>query len=183
VAQGGDDLLRLRYSKPPGLSTQMAPLLRFDLALLPAEANIVSAQLRLRLVAPPQYDLRGEVHGLLRPWDEETATWQEPAAGQAWAEAGAQGVGTDHMGWAADTQRVEAAGWYIFDVTELVKTWVGDPGKNYGLILLAQPGDSQSNVEAGFASRERADLALRPQLVISYWLPAVYGRLTTRWDR
>jgi hypothetical protein len=170
-ACGDEELLRLRYDRPPGVTAVMDPLLRFDLALLPAEAHIVHADLKLYLVTPPKYDLRGELHGLLRAWDEHTATWQQPATGQSWAEAGAQGVGTDHMGWVADDQFVEAGGrWYGFDVTELVQIWVGDPGNNYGLILLAQPGNSQSSVEAGFASREYADPTLRPQLTVSYWL-------------
>jgi hypothetical protein len=161
--------LRLRLNQQTPIITHMAPLLRFDLAPLPVEAYIVRADLKLYLVSAPKYDVRGAARGLLRAWDEDTATWRQPAAGLAWSVEGAQGLGTDHMGWVADEQFIEAAErWYSFDVTQLVRMWVGDPGSNYGLILLAQPGLSQSNVVAGFASREHPDPALRPQLVVSY---------------
>ena len=168
---GSESPLHLFYSKPPGVTTHMAPLLRFDLALLPAEANIVHADLRLYMETSPKYDLRAEVHRVLRAWDEATATWALPTTGQAWAEPGAQGVDTDHAGLAVAAQPITLGQqWYTFDTTSLAQAWVRDPGQNYGLILLAQAGDSAANVEALFNSREHADPALRPQLVVSYWL-------------
>ena len=119
----------------------------------------------------PKYDLLAAVHRVLRAWNEATATWNLPTTGQAWAEPGAQGVDTDHAGLAVAAQPITLGQqWYTFDTTSLAQAWVRDPGQNYGLILLAQAGDSAANVEALFNSREHADPALRPQLVVSYWL-------------
>jgi len=56
-------------------------------------------------------------------------------------------------------------------VTVLAASWVRNPGQNYGMILFAQAGDSEANVEVQFASREYPDPALRPQLVITYGVP------------
>ena len=168
---GADTVLKLRYNQQTAITTHMAPLLRFDLTLIPPTANIVTATLRLYLVAPPAHDLRAFVHGMLRPWDEATATWEAPGAGPPWAVPGAQGAGSDHMAWASDSQFVELGDrWYDFDVTELVRGWVANPATNYGLILLAGSGLSQANVEAGFASREHASHALRPMLSVRYWI-------------
>ena len=170
-AFGADRMLKLRYNGQTPITTHMAPLLRFDLALVPAEAHIVTATLGLYLTQPPTYDERGEVHGLLRSWVESTATWNEPMPGSSWAVAGAQGPGTDHTTWATDSQYVEAGDrWYTFDVAELVRAWSLNPKSNYGMILLARVGVSGDNVEAGFASRESPDPSLRPKLSVSYWI-------------
>ena len=74
--------LRFAYSRPPKVTTQMAPVLRFDLGMLPIEAQVIQAQLKLYLLASARNDLRGEVHLLLRDWDEQTATWQQPKDGR-----------------------------------------------------------------------------------------------------
>lgn len=170
---GGADLLRLRYNKGSVLGTDMAPLLRFDLALLPSDAHIVTASLNLYLAAPPKYDLRGEVHGLLRTWDEMTATWLLASSGAPWTRPGAQGIDSDFMSWAADNQPIGIAKrWYSFDVTDLVRIWVSDPVRNNGLMVMARGGESDSNVEAGFASREQTNAALRPRLSVTYWVSA-----------
>lgn len=171
TAYGDAAELRLAYSRPPKVTTQMAPVLRFDLALLPREAQVVDAQLKLYLLATAQNDLRGEVHRLLRTWDERTVSWAQPAAGETWGAAGALLPGLDHDARSYALQRLQAGQrWYTFDVTDLVDGWVRDPAANHGLIVLAQAGDSQGNVQARFASREHANSALRPQLLVSYWL-------------
>ena len=61
--------------------------------------------------------------------------------------------------------------WYSFVVTPLVRLWLNDPASNFGMIVLAQPGDSQSNVEAEFISSEHNLNELRPRLVITYTAP------------
>ena len=171
---GGADLLRLRYDRSPDDVSAMAPVLRFDLALLPSEANVVTASLQLYLVEKSnQNDLRGQVHGLLRSWDEATATWQQASAGAVWTKPGAHGAGTDHMTWAADIQLIgDVNRWYTFDVTDLAQLWVKDPARNHGLVVLAKAGTGQARVDADFASREYGDPALRPQLIVAYWVPA-----------
>ncbi len=165
--------LVLRLHRQAIFKTPMAPLLRFDLAPLPPGANVVSATLSLYLVSTPvPYDIRGETHGLLRAWNEAAATWDQPAAGQAWAQPGAQGVGADYIGWATDDQPIDLAvnRWYTFNVTELVQMWTVNANANYGVILLTTAGVSDSNQAATFASREHTDQTVRPRLSVSYWL-------------
>lgn len=173
---GADTRLRLRYTRSGDGSTEMASLLRFDLAPLPGEAFIMEAQLELYLEAIPKYDIRAEAHGLLRAWREDAATWGQAAPGQPWTVGGAGGVGTDHLAEVADLVQIQPVEqWYRFNITNLVRRWVHDPASNFGLVLLARPGDSNANVEAGFASREHDQPMLRPRLTITYYLPTGLG--------
>ena len=168
---GAENRLLLFYSQTQEEPTQKAPLLRFDLDLLPAGSRIQAATLRLYVPLAPSYDLRARVQGLLRPWDELTATWDAAAAGQAWDVPGARGEGTDRASWISESQHiVEGSRWYEFDVTSLAEEWGRDRQSNYGMVLTAGAGSFDANVEARFVSRE-GNGAFRPQLVVSYVLP------------
>ena len=172
VPHGSDETLRFRLNQQTSVMTHKAPLIRFDLAVLPSEVIVSSAQLELYLAQPPSNDVRAAIYGMLRPWSEATATWIEPEPGQSWAVQGAQGAGSDHMTAAADIQQIQAGPqWYRFAVTPLVRLWLDDPASNFGMIVLAQLGDSLSNVEAEFASSDYNTQELRPRLVITYSVP------------
>ena len=166
---GSDREMRLAYSRPPKVTTQMAPVLLFDLGMLPTEAQIIQAQLKLYLMATTKNDLRGEVYALLRHWDEQTATWERPQTGESWAQEGAQGAGTDFAEPSLDTQVIgEGKRWYTFDVTRGVSAWVANPALNKGMIVMARAGDSAANVQSSFASSNYANPTVRPQLVVNY---------------
>ena len=170
MPQGDDEILALFYSRKDQASTQKGPVLRFDLALLPPAAVVQNARLRLYAASTPLYDVRAQVQGLLRPWDEASATWQLATANQHWAQPGASAVGSDRTAWASDVQRiVEGSRWYQFDVTSLVQEWAHSQAGNHGFILSALAGDSDASVEARFVSREGVQ-SFRPQLVVSYTL-------------
>ena len=172
VPHGSDETLRLRLNQQTSVTTHKVPLVHFDLAGVPREAIISDAQLELYLSKPPANDMRAAIHGMLRQWNEATATWVAPEPGQSWTVQGAQGVGSDHMPVAADVQQIQAGSrWYRFTVTALVRLWLSDPTSNFGMITLAQPGDSLSNGEAEFASSDYSTQELRPRLVITYSAP------------
>ncbi len=117
-------------------------------------------------------------YSLLRDWDERTATWQQPQTGEVWAQEGAQGAGTDYAEPGLDTQLIwQGKRWYIFDVTSAVSTWVREPTRNIGMIVMARAGEGGSNVQTSFASSNYPNPALRPQLVVNYRFA---GRATTR---
>ncbi len=183
TAYGTATELRLAYARPPKVTTQMAPVLRFDLEPLPAGAQVVDAQLRVYLLVTAPQDLRGEVHAVLRGWDEGAVTWTQPVAGETWGAVGAQGPDVDFDVRSYSLQLIQPGDrWYTFDVTALVGDWVRSPRTNHGLILLAQAGDSQGNVQVRFASREHANSAIRPQLVVSYWFASDLSALSHRAD-
>lgn len=165
--------LSLRYNQQTAETTHMAPLLRFDLGLLPTGSQVVSATLMLYVIEleRPQ-DIRGEVYGMLVPWRSETATWRQRDTGLSWNRPGAQGGGSDHMAWRSDVQLINSSGrWVTFDVSALVRFWATQPLSNYGMVILAQAGESGSNLQVDFASSEYGEVSLRPRLTVAYLMP------------
>ena len=157
------------------VKTHMAPVLRFDVTSIPAQAQLTSARLELYLAesGSANSDMRAEVYRLLRGWNETTATWNRPATGQTWAQAGAQGVGADYNATLVAATNVQATGrWYSFDVTAAVQAWLTNPSSNYGLLLQANAATNTPNFEERFASREATDATKRPKLTIDYVVPA-----------
>ncbi len=168
---GSADELELWYARKD-ISTQKAPVVRFDLSLLPSAATVQKATLRLYAARAQEYDIRTEVQGLLRPWDETTATWVLAATGQPWAQPGAAAVGIDRGTWVSNQQRlVEGSRWYEFDVTPLVQQWARNQAGNHGFVMNALVGESNANFGWTFVSRE-GQAAYRPQLVVTYTMPA-----------
>lgn len=170
MTYGQAEELEIAYAQT-AIRTQKAPVLRFDLRLLPLAAEVEGATLRLYATRARQYDIRAEVQELLRPWDEATASWQLAAADQPWAQPGASTVGIDRGAWVSDHQRlVEGSRWYDFDVTPLVQQWARNQASNNGFIMNALTGDSNQSQGWSFVSRE-GPASLRPQLVVTYTLP------------
>lgn len=168
---GSDKNLRLTYARNLQFKAAKEPVLRFDLSLLPTNANVENATLRLYKDAATLYDVRASVAGLLRRWDEGSATWEVAETGQPWLAPGASALGEDRTTWASEAQLVlQGSGWYEFDVTALVRGWSATPASNYGMVVLASPGESEASVEVKFVSRE-GPADYRPQLVISFTLP------------
>jgi len=154
----------------------MIPLIRFDLSALPRDAEIAQATLVLTVASGGFYEQEVSVYEVLTPWVAGEATWRLAAAGVPWQTAGANGVGVDRSGKAADTELAIASTTVEFDVTELVAKWVADPAANHGVLLR---GTSGIAVQHNLASAEHWNRAVRPQLVVRYRLVAQEGgRLT-----
>jgi hypothetical protein len=153
---GGDDWMRFNKFG------EDRPLLRFDVSALPPGALVDSALLRLWVVSHaggPSATL--DVHGALEFWEELEVQWFDRIVGTSWSTAGGEyqaavaGSTTLPGGFEND--------WLEIDIAPLVQEWVDGVTPNEGVILLAAPGK-----DVLLASREEADPALRPQLVVSY---------------
>ena len=105
-------------------------------------------------------------YALLRPAAICEATWARAAVADPWAEAGGNGIGTDRR--AVPESAVSLAGirtWYAWDLTTLVREWVGGELPNHGVMLRA------TNMRAysyRLASAQDAIMEVRPRLVIIY---------------
>ncbi len=161
---GANDVLGVRGNN------QGVSLVTFDLDLLPKDAPVVVATLRLYVAgrtAPGELALSAA--RLLRPWSASYATWQQAAASSSWTEPGAGGLGSDRRASLDDLSPAGDAGtWVELDVTDAVRAWQADPLTNRGLALFT--ADS-SVTQVNFASAEWPQAAQRPQLVIRYVLP------------
>jgi hypothetical protein len=142
----------------------IAALLRFDVAGL-AGREIRSA--RLELYASKRSNsaaMTVSAYRVLRPWVGKQATWAQASTGVAWDRAGCNGEGTDRDASASGVVSVDTLGkWYSLDVTDMVRAWVGDAAQNQGVVL---KGSGGASVEYSFASKESADVAIRPRLVV-----------------
>jgi len=93
------------------------------------------------------------------------ATWDTYDGSTSWGSAGATGSGDSYP--AESTTAVNAAGsWYTWDVTDMVRDWIGSPSSNYGLLLEVEPYYSTTAYYA--ASNEYATTSLRPKLVVEW---------------
>lgn len=158
-------------------------LLRFDLSALPVGATISSATLRLHLIAVNTADTSISLHRLTTAWTEGPAnpagnestgvaaaigdvTWL--AASQSsllWTSAG----GDADANPSATTTVGAAAGlvsWSSPTMVSEAQAWLDLPATNFGWLL--RDGESTPQTAKRFASRENADPALRPELIIEF---------------
>lgn len=148
----------------------MAPVLRFRLDHIPANAHVVAARLSMwALTSSNDNPAAAEAFALHREWNPAEVTWQEAESGTPWQQPGANGIPQDRSGASQDQQQVEQIGrWYGWDVTALAQAWLLDPAANHGIVLkaLAEP-----KVVYTFASADYHNQEARPQLSITFWTP------------
>ncbi|MBI4603231.1 MAG: choice-of-anchor D domain-containing protein [Planctomycetes bacterium] len=130
--------------------------LRFDLAAIPAGAQVSSAVLRVNLqVFTGTSVLPVEARRALGAWSETSLTWSS----QPGSAAPAVTVG---VGAATGT-------FFNFPIAALVQGWL-DGAPNHGVVLQAQDEAAATRVRV-FASRSHGNTAVRPELVVSYSTP------------
>lgn len=135
--------------------TAMQALVRFPLGDLPPDARLVTATLRLRLVAARgSAEVRAWLAPVDAPWDEASATWGNPPP--ALAARHSVLVGPE-------------AGDHAFDVTALVSERLerAGPGGALGLLVDVAAGALDAGRLRAFAGRE-ASGAAPPRLDVAY---------------
>ncbi|MCS7039905.1 MAG: DNRLRE domain-containing protein, partial [Caldilineales bacterium] len=148
----------------------MAPVLRFRLDGLPAQARIVEARLSLWVLSRSNDNpATTGAYPLHRPWRADQVTWQQATADVPWTQPGANGIPADRGAVPLSVQTVTETGrWYDWDLTPLAQAWVADPTTNHGVILKAL---DVPRVLYTFAAAEYPNPAARPRLLIRYWTP------------
>jgi hypothetical protein len=129
-------------------------LFRFDPSTIPAEATVLSASFRAYLVqsSSTPRSLNVELKRIDTTWEEATVTWSTPL----------DTTGIDNV-LAVGTRE----GYYSWDVTNLVQSWVsGGDRSNHGLALWSEDEDLVG--WRSFASRENGLWPPRPQLDVTY---------------
>jgi hypothetical protein len=131
-------------------------LLRFDLSAIPAGATVLDASFQAYLTqtstSPSKLDV--ELKQITQPWEETSVSWRTP------------------LGYAAPyitNGEKTASGYYSWNVTSLVQTWVrGAPNRGFALVSQKEGAP----VWHGFASKESdASPPHPPRLVITYRRP------------
>ena len=146
-------------------------VLRFDLDGLPQGAQVQEATLDLTTTAfRIDQPMAVSAFRLLKPWLESTATWMQPAEGQAWGTAGARQAGVDYDAARLSTVTLQnpVGGHVQWDVTGAVQAWLADPGSNDGVLLLPESGSRY----LWAASSEAENVETRPKLTVRFELQA-----------
>lgn len=145
-------------------------LIRFELPMLDAGAQLISAQLRFNVSTrtnPTPLEVR--LYPLRRGWDEATVNWLQAGSGVSWQRPGAGGsLDRREDILARGTLDANANSWIEMDVTSIVQYWMEQPGENYGVLI---EGIEQGGVGFVLRSSEHAWQPHRPQLVITYLPP------------
>ncbi len=147
---------------------QYNSLIEFDLSPVPSNAHIVSATLNLYQFTASMAGGPVEIHGITRAWNEGskngqsgTPNWTSIATNTQWNTAGG-----DYAMRVSATTTIPAniAGWYNWDITELVENWLTGRQANNGMALIPK----NLGTAARFYSSEAASAATRPKLTIIY---------------
>ena len=123
-----------------------ALLVRFELGSLnlPKDAKVQKATLSFYVWDPSSKgNAKVCAFGLRTPWDEGTATWEQPAAGKKWQGGSGFAFGTDtgpagpHVVVPPDRggDTADPPLEYRLDVTELVRGWVSGRAPNHGVAI------------------------------------------------
>jgi hypothetical protein len=169
---------------------QARNLQQYDLPILPVNASIISAKLRVYMWAGTEpgswnkpyitvdQNPTLEIRKILQDWDEGQgngfvdgyqytgATWSNRKAnGWGWATSGGYIDGTP----SATKQQSRNAGWWEFDVKDLVNYWYANPLNNFGLMLKYK----DDNIAKGgmWMQTHESGSSLGPMLEITYNTP------------
>lgn len=162
------------------------PVLLFDVAgALPAGATVTSTSLVLHLVPSTAPAVALEVHALQAGWGEGTSEAAFPGQGSAatpgdvtwlhrfYPDQFWSAPGGDFDAAPVATTTVSTAGYYAWGPTQAmsqaVQSWLTTPSANHGWLL--KSNETRGGTAKRFDSREAADPALRPRLIIDYVTP------------
>jgi len=105
-------------------------------------------------------------HAVTSAWDQGDASWDQRQGKSAWKNPGGD---WDPKGLAASVFSGPLGGEKIrtfdFDVTNAARAWQGQPGQNYGVVLMIEKG---CTAELRLRSKEFTDAAQRPKLLLYY---------------
>lgn len=167
-------------------------LIAFDLQdAIPDGAVILSAQLKLHLSKTNSESQMLSAHRLLADWGEGDsdapseegagapaapgdATWIHTfCCNQFWADQPGGGPGGHYQNEISASAAVGGVGDYVLQGDGLVRdveTWRQHPEQNYGWIL--RVNEAGVGTAKRFDSRQNANTANRPQLIVRYFMPS-----------
>lgn len=154
---GGDDIVGID-ADPVHIG-----LLRFDLTTLPADAEVLEAELDIFSSNPIETGAY-QIHAMAVPWDEGDATFDDARTGVPWPAPGAGG-----NSFAATLigalQATEIAPYTVPLAIPAVQTWVSAPGQNQGMRWSSSSPDGRGG---NFPSSESLLDEKRPLLRITW---------------
>jgi hypothetical protein len=167
---GTDDVM---YTYLEGWSGgEVRPMMRFDLSSVPAGQTLGRAVLRVFRVgqegmnAPTPITVRA----ISRAWNEASVSWGNAQTGTAWTTPGGDAFAD---GVAFTIPAYTTPGMIEIDITNIVRDWLSGTRANNGLLFDL---GTQSDVTFYFATRESANTAQRPSLLLELQSAAPQNR-------
>jgi len=125
---------------------------------IPSNSQILDAKLKIYNNVGGTYSAEVCVYRVTESWNENDVTWNSrPALGEEY-----------------DCKTINSAGWWVFDITDLVQGWVNGSYENYGLALC-----SESSSEVQFYSKDYSDPSYHPVLEVTYQEPVTVTETVT----
>ncbi|MEZ6189462.1 MAG: protein kinase [Planctomycetota bacterium] len=147
-------------------------LVQAPLDRLPSDAEVLEAELVLRLARP--YTLPLRAYAVLEPWIEGSSTIDARLDGVVWGSTPRVFLASSEferpaLEEAVCARGVHGEGTLRFDLTECVRAWATGATPNYGVCLQpeAPPREEGTHFDTYYA-REYAEEALRPRLRVRY---------------
>ena len=142
-------------------------LVRFDVGIIPADAQVVSATLQLWAKGWGGRDIAVEAFYITRTVQACQATWVSASTGNAWGAAGGNSITTDRRATAESAVTTQGISrWYLWPLTQVVQGWVDGSLANNGVLLRGTSSILADTVY--FATTEEANSSIRPNLVVYY---------------
>ncbi len=139
---GSDPILAIRGNY------QWHAAMKINLPDLPVGARPLKLRLHMSLADIPNNPNNSgatwaRAYPLLRPWDENSATWVQAATGTPWARAGAESIGVDRAAQpAGEAHVISTQREFTWDLSSIVDEWFQNPDQNYGLVFRGEDGDN-----------------------------------------
>ncbi|MEV6301232.1 DNRLRE domain-containing protein [Actinoplanes sp. NPDC051861] len=140
-------------------------LVRVPLSGIPANAQVVDAQLRMwnvGLYPGTDTDEYVDAYRLTRAFDQTKATWDTSDGVTAWS-----GGAYDATALSANNTFTNDPKWMAWNVTPAAKAWVADPAVNHG-VLLKQRDEVGQTARAMLLAAEASEPMLRPTVEVTY---------------
>jgi hypothetical protein len=142
------------YDRSQDIWGQERIYLKFDVKQLSSATFILSATVKLFIFYAPKVELATEIWMVKEDWDERNQTWvNQPGCLET--EAPQVTIGP------------EGNRWVEWVATELVRTWVSNPDRNFGAMIRAVSEERIGDNSAGAWSRECGIAGAEPQLEIT----------------
>lgn len=137
--------------------------LQFDLSILPADAVIVAASLKLYqyYTPPPGIILEDhfvDLHRVTGDWEEDTLTWNNQPSFDPIAES-------------TSFNDAETFTWLSWDITSLLQDWVDDEFPNHGVVLKGTDEGTDHTGCLYISSEFPSDSSRHPKLEVTYSVP------------
>jgi hypothetical protein len=156
-------------------------LIRFDLSTIPdftpipSHAFAFTAILRVYNAGTDPVGsgtIPISAYQVLQNWNDLQATWTNRLAATPWSAPGCDNADVDYNSVPQAIQLIQeaAAGWYNWNITNLVRDWLWGNSSDFGVILANYSPATFNGTTKEFYSNEHGVPALRPQLVINYEL-------------